>query len=119
MSTGTSLAAIVLMLGMVGVVWSQWRPNSGYDQEAETPVTDVMIMDAIKGSDDLDRHQAAFIGASRLFMEKGGTLSDLREMGGWVRSQRHKPRHVYFTYRQPGNVANRWYFDVDSGRLFQ
>ena len=83
-------------------------------------ITDGMITDAIKGSDDLDRHQAGFIVASRQFMEKGGTLSDLREMGGWVRSQRHKPRHVYFTYRAPGNqVSQRFYFDVDTGKLFQ
>lgn len=58
--------------------------------------------------------------ASRAFMAKGGTVADLREMGGWVRSQTHKPRSVYFTYRRPGtNVRDRWHYDVDRGQLFQ
>jgi hypothetical protein len=84
------------------------------------PATDAQIIAAIKGSDDLEQHQSALVAASRAFMAKGGALADLHEMGGWVRSQTHKPRSVYFTYRRPGtNVRDRWYYDVDRGQLFQ
>ena len=81
------------------------------------PATDAQILAAIKGSDDLEQHQTALVAASRAFMAKGGTLADLREMGGWTRSQ---TRSVFFTYKRPGtNVRDRWYYDVDRGQLFQ
>ncbi len=92
----------------------QQRPS------ATTPITDAQIATAIQGSDDFGLHQAAFISGSRQFLARGGTIGDLREMGGWVRSQSHKPRRVYFTYRRPGtHISHRWYFDIDSGGLFQ
>jgi len=84
------------------------------------PATDAQVLAAIKGSDDLEQHKTALVAASRAFVAQGGTLADLHEMGGWVRSQEHKPRSVYFTYKRPGtNVRDRWHYDVDRGQLFQ
>ncbi len=118
------LAAGLLCTLVVVIAMAVPRANTPATQPAPArpapPATDAQIIAAIKGSDDLEQHQTALVAASRAFMAKGGTLADLREMGGWVRSQTYKPRGVYFTYKRPGtNVRDRWYYDVDRGQLFQ
>ncbi len=74
------------------------------------------ILDAIKLSDDFDSQQDVLLRASYAFLKKGGSIADLHENGGWVRSQKHKPREVYFCYR---NSGTRFYFDTRTGVLFQ
>ncbi len=89
-------------------------------RDRKVEVTDEMVLDAIRQSDDFEQNRAALLRASRAFMQQGGTLGDLREMGGWVRSTSHRGRRVVFTYKRPGtHVRDRYYFDLNSGRLFQ
>lgn len=116
----TLVAVIAMAVPRTNTPAAQPAPARPAPPRAAAPATDAQIIAAIKGSDDLEQHQTALVAASRAFMAKGGTLADLREMGGWVRSQTHKPRGVYFTYKRPGtNVRDRWYYDVDRGQLFQ
>ncbi len=118
-----SLVALVTVFAIIGVPTPRTDTAAANPQQrpaATTPITDAQVATAIQGSDDFGLHQAAFISGSRQFLARGGTIGDLQEMGGWVRSQSHKPRRVYFTYRRPGtHISHRWYFDIDSGGLFQ
>lgn len=76
--------------------------------------------DAIKSTDDFQIHKDAFLRATATLVGNGTcTLVDLREMGGWVRSQTHKPKSVYFTYCGGMTVNNRIYLDANSGRIFR
>lgn len=131
---GHPIALAVIMLGTLGGLIAVAMPRTETPTAAPAarpaptlrqpvqaaPATDAQILAAIKGSDALEQHQTALVAASHAFIAKGGTLADLHEMGGWVRSQTHKPRSVYFTYKRPGtDVRDRWYYDVDRGQLFQ
>ena len=91
---GTPVALAVIMLGTLGVTLAiaipreeeggQAQPHS---QPTSVPAaTDDQIVMAIRGSDDLEQHRSALVAASRAFMAVGGTLADLREMGGRVGS---------------------------------
>src|SRR5690606_8326790 len=112
------LAAVILSVVLWGVVWL-FSSTAG-SSEPGPGLTDTAILAAIKGSDDLELEARSLIQASRLFLSAGGTLADLAHHGGWVRSQSHKPRIVYFTYRHPGvHASDRFYFDLRTGKLFQ
>jgi hypothetical protein len=75
---------------------------------------------AIKASDDFAEHSDAFVRASLTLLENGRcTLAQLQENGGWVRSQTHKDRPVYFTYCGASHVSNRIYVDVSTGEIFR
>lgn len=75
---------------------------------------------AIRDSDDFDKYADAFTRASLSLIERRRcSLSQLREMGGWVRSQSHNGRPVYFTYCGASNVSNRIYLDASTGEIFK
>ena len=75
---------------------------------------------AIQSSDDFQLHKGGFLKATSTLIDNGTcTLADFREMGGWVRSQSHKPKPVYFTYCGGMTVSNRIYLDVSSGKVFR
>ena len=78
------------------------------------------IEEAIRYSDDFDTHRLEFVFASAILIRDGRcTLADLRENGGWVRSQSYGSRPVYFTYGGGLHVDNRIYLDVSTGDTFQ
>jgi len=78
------------------------------------------IESAISLSDDFDQYKQAFIKASIALVEKHTcTLADLRENGGWVRSQAQADRPVYFTYCGGPNISSRIYLNVSSGEVFR
>lgn len=75
---------------------------------------------AIQSSDDFQLHKGGFLKATSTLIDNGTcTLADFREMGGWVRSQSHKPKPVYFTYCGGMTVSNRIYLDVSNGKVFR
>lgn len=88
---------------------------------ADDPLpSDQELEAAIKDSDDYERYREAFIVASRaLLHEKRCSIAHLRENGGWVRSQAHADRMVYFTYCGGPHVSNRIYVDVSTGEIFR
>ncbi|MBW1722536.1 MAG: SH3 domain-containing protein [Deltaproteobacteria bacterium] len=75
---------------------------------------------AIKSSDDFAKYQSVFINASERLIRSGQcTLEDFKEMGGWVRSTKHKPNPVYFTYCGGMNKSNRIYLNAATGKIFR
>ena len=82
--------------------------------------TDDEIGSAISQSDDYSNYQSAFIAATRSLAESGRcTLAELKNMGGWVKSQSYKDRPVYFTYCGGMTVKNRIMLDASTGRIFK
>jgi len=78
------------------------------------------IVDAIKSSDDFSTYQDVFISVSEKLVNSGKcSLPELKEMGGWVRSQIHNPKPIYFTYCGGMHRNNRIYVDVVSGKTFK
>lgn len=82
--------------------------------------TEAEIEAAIAASDDFAAHKPAFLKATSFFVSQGTcSLSELKEMGGWVKSQNHKNQPVYFTYCGGMHVSKRIYVDVSTGRVFR
>ena len=81
---------------------------------------DRVIENAIKASDDFGTYKNAFLTATSTLIENGTcTVAEFKEMGGWVRSQAHKPKSVYFMYCGGMTVRNRIYLDVNNGKIFR
>ena len=78
------------------------------------------VYQAIRASDDLDRHQGIFVLVSSKLVEAGQCeLSDFHDIGGWWRSAAHKPRSVYYTYCGGATNEHRIFVDTATGRLFR
>ena len=85
-----------------------------------TELTDDEISDAISQSDDYSTYKAEFAAAARsLIQSRRCTLSELKDMGGFVKSQSFKNQPIYFTYCGGMTVQNRIMLDVSSGRIFK
>ena len=78
------------------------------------------VYQAIKSSDDLERHQGVFVLVSTKLVESGQCqLSDFHDIGGWWRSNAHRPRSVYYTYCGGAANEHRIFVDTATGRLFR
>ena len=83
-------------------------------------VTDSEIEPAISQSDDYLTHKSAFIAAARSLLEsRRCTIAELKEMGGFVKSQSYKNQPIYFTYCGGMTIKNRIMLDVSTGRIFK
>jgi len=81
---------------------------------------DSQIATALKLSDDFSTYQDIFISISDKLIKTGKcSLSEFAEMGGWVRSQNHKPKPIYFTYCGGMHRNNRIYINVVTGETFK
>ena len=93
--------------------------NGGGSRTAYVP-TETEIEAAIAASDDFAVHKPAFLKATSSLVAQGTcSLSELQEMGGWVKSQNHKSQPVYFSYYGGMRVDKRIYVDVSTGRVFR
>lgn len=78
------------------------------------------VESAVESSDDFAQYRAQFVKAAAALVDQGRcTIEELKEMGGWVKSQTHKPAPVYFTYCGGSTTANRIYLDVRDARIFR
>lgn len=78
------------------------------------------IEKAIKSSDDYSNHREVFLSAAASLIQSGTcTLEQLREYGGWAKSQQHKSDPIYFTYCGASHVNNRIYLNVTTGETFR
>jgi len=83
-----------------------------------TIITDSQIRSAVSQSDDFGQFQSEFVAAARLLLSsRRCTLAELNEMGGFVKSQTHKDRPMYFTYCGGMTIGNRIYIDASSGEI--
>jgi hypothetical protein len=74
----------------------------------------------VAGSDDFARYRTVFAEAARsLITQRRCTERDFRDIGGWVKSTSHRNQPIYFTYCGGATVANRLYFNADTGEVFR
>ena len=83
-------------------------------------VSESEIETAIQKSDDFGLHNKAFIRATLDLVKSGQcTISELAELGGWMKSViNHKVEPVYFIYCGGMNRSNRIYFNVETEQTF-
>lgn len=76
---------------------------------------------ALNNSDDINLHLDDFILASAELIERRTcTIADFREAGGWAKATgANQSQPVYFTYCGGFTIPNRWYVNVQSGRIYQ
>lgn len=76
---------------------------------------------ALSYSDDLARHSDAFVSASLKLIEgRSCTISDFHAAGGWSKATgTNQTRPIYFTYCGGFSIVNRWYVNIESGRIYQ
>jgi hypothetical protein len=78
------------------------------------------IVWAIGASDDLAKHQDAFVQVSKILVDSGECkISDFRDIGGWWRSAAHKPRPIYYTYCGGASNSHRIFVDITTGQTFR
>lgn len=113
----TSGCAWIILIGLIGFIWL----GASYDGSTPTrTVTAAEISGSIAQSDDFDKHRDAFIkAATSLVNQRRCSVAELRDMGGFVKSQNYKDQPVYFTYCDGNTAANRIMLDVSTGRIFK
>jgi len=86
----------------------------------QPPITDDQVKSAISASNDFDLHEKAFIVATKKLVKKGTcTLSELNEMGGWLKAQTEVYQPVYFTYCGGMKIKNRIYLNTSTGKVYK
>ena len=75
----------------------------------------------IAKSDDFDVHGDVFVKATIQLVKDGGcTVAELKEIGGWWKSQEHKDKPIYFTYcGGMESIDTRLYLDASTGRVYR
>lgn len=76
---------------------------------------------ALSYSDDIDLYLEEFVLASEKLIERRTcAVADFREVGGWVKATgANQSLPVYFTYCGGLTIPNRWYVNIQSGRIYQ
>ena len=83
-------------------------------------VSKAQIELAISGSDNYKIHKEIFITSAKTLLENGTcNLSELKDMGGWVKSQNHKNEPIYFTYCGGMKIQNKIYLNVSTGNMYK
>ena len=112
------LTAILIVGGSLYFIQKLDLPDgpSGISRDPHYAVSS--IQRAISKSDDYATYQAEFTIAAQSLLSTGRCqLSELKEYGGFVKSQTHKNKPVYFTYCGGAHLDNRIYVDVSTGEL--
>ena len=82
---------------------------------------DFTLQEALKYSSDLIHHRDEFTLASQSLIDEGVCeLKDFHNSGGWIKATgANQDEPVYFTYCGGFTLSNRWYVNVESGRIYQ
>jgi hypothetical protein len=73
---------------------------------------------AIKGSDNYALYRDNFIKLSQQLISQGRcSITDYKEMGGWLRSSSHNPKPIYFTYCGGFSKSNKVYINAKTGKV--
>lgn len=76
------------------------------------------LENSIKSSDNYAQYRNNFIKLSKKLIDKGRcSISDYKEMGGWLRSSSHKPKPIYFTYCGGFSNHNKVYINAKTGEI--
>lgn len=81
-------------------------------------VSDTLIDSAISKSDDYEKYKPNFISTTKeLIQDKKCSISELKNIGGWVKSQNHKYNPIYFTYCGGMKINNKIYLNASTGYI--
>ncbi len=118
---------VILWFGVPAIIDQLGRTNS--PSISSSPVrtapvrkprvyTDAEIQEAIAQSDDYDQYRAEFTEAAKVLLtSRRCGRYEMTQYGGFVKSQTHKNKPVYFTYCGGTHLDNRIYIDVSTGEL--
>ncbi|MEX3009234.1 hypothetical protein [Hoeflea sp. TYP-13] len=104
----------IIAVGVFGVVCiavaADLPPRTLNDKDYE---------ELVAWSDDLERYGTSFAGAARWLIEaRICSESDLRENGGWVKSQTHRDMPIYFSYCGGSTLPYRVYFNAETFEFY-
>lgn len=122
MKAKTSGCAWIVLLVLIFTIYAmtQTTGTSSSTRQPRIAISDTQILTAVSRSDDFARHKDAFTVAARTLVEsRRCTTGELKEMGGFVKSQTHKDKPIYFTYCGGMTVRNRIMLDASTGRIFR
>lgn len=76
---------------------------------------------SLRQSDNVDMHLDDFVLAGKKLIERSTcTTADFLEAGGWAKATgANQSSPVYFTYCGGFTVRNRWYVNIETGRVYQ
>ncbi|RTR40056.1 SH3 domain-containing protein [Shewanella canadensis] len=78
------------------------------------------VAKAIAQSDDYRIYQQAFtVAAESLIKSKKCTFSELKEIGGFIKSSKYKNQPIYFTYCGGSTASNKIHLNAETGQLFK
>lgn len=106
-------ASVIVTLG--GSVLAGFVALAVLGERQPVGVDESTVAAAVAGSDDFDRHGPRFVQAAVELVRSGRcSPSELRDVGGWLRSSAGPPWR-YFTYCGGMTLADRLYLDVRTG----
>lgn len=96
-------------------LWIAGQSSEGSRSQFSEPQIELLI----QSSDDYAKHRSRFMEATEKLLRSGQCEPhDFSETGGWVKSETHKTRPVYFTFCGGASLQNRVYLDIESGNIF-
>ena len=116
------VTAFVIVMG--SIAYFNYLEKAGELPEAPSVSRDPhyaisSIQRAIAKSDNYATYQTEFTAAAQSLLSTARCqLNEMKEYGGFVKSQAHKDEPVYFVFCGGMTIKNRIYVDVSSGELF-
>ena len=82
---------------------------------------DFTLQEALENSSDLILYRDEFTLTSQTLIDEGVcVLKDFYNSGGWIKATgANQNEPIYFTYCGGFTLSNRWYVNVENGRIYQ
>lgn len=102
---------VLLVLGLVAC-------SGETSKGSAAPPSREAVVAAIQASDDFEPHRDSLVRATTDLVAAGRcTLAELKDLGGWVKSQNEKSSPVYFVNCGGMKVSDKIYLDAATGKL--
>jgi hypothetical protein len=83
-------------------------------------VSELEIAEAITGSDDYKKHKNNFVKSTKQLVQSGKcSISEFKDIGGWVKSEKYKKEPIYFTYCGGMKLSNKIYVNALTGDIYK
>ena len=113
---------MVKIITLITFVFSSLLLSACSDKESSQVITasEAQIVKAISGSDDYEKYKSNFIKATmQLVQSKKCSITELKKMGGWTKSQSYKKEPIYFTYCGGMSKNNKVHINAQTCQIYK
>ena len=108
-----TIGGSLLLASVVGLIL-------GKPERVNREVDPAVIGNSLANSNDYEIYKEMFTASALKLIGDGKcTVSDFREIGGWLKAVNHARKNTYFTYCGGMTTSNRIYLDAQTGEIFR